>query len=64
VTVPTANEEKASLRLPGELLERLKRAQDLVARANAGLEVTASDVLRMAISRGLSSIEKEYSRRV
>ena len=53
------NDVPTSLRLPAELLSR---AEALVARVTAasGLVVTRSQVVRLALERGLAALEAEY----
>jgi hypothetical protein len=54
----SAKDEQTSLRLPADLLERATKLQAAMNRK--GLPLNRSDVLRMALERGLKALASDY----
>lgn len=56
-------ERALAVRLPDETIARLEAVADQLSARAAGAKVARSEVMRMAMERGLASLEKELSRR-
>jgi len=56
-------EVPTSLRLPADVLERAEALVDRLRDATSGLRVNRSQVLVLALERGLDALEREYDRK-
>lgn len=57
------SERALAVRLPDETIARLEAVAEKLSARAAGAKVARSEVMRMAMERGLTALEKELSRR-
>jgi hypothetical protein len=55
------HDRRIALRAPEQIWARVEKIQTAIART--GVSVKASEVLRMALDRGLDVLERKYRRR-
>lgn len=65
---PRVSETQTSIRLPSTLTERAEKMAEILSHEEAFIAsspsgVPTSFILRMAIARGLDSLEAEYSKK-
>lgn len=56
---PSGNDSAVALRLPDEWLKRADALVEFLLESRPGMSVTRSDVLRIALARGLDALEAE-----
>lgn len=57
-----ANDTRTSLRLPEDLLRRVKRVAEAMTKAGRGLTYSDADIIRAALVRGLDDLESQLKR--
>ena len=56
------NDTRTSLRLPEDLLKRVRRVAEAMTKAGRGLSYSDADIIRAALVRGLDDLEAELKR--
>jgi len=58
-----SNDTRTSLRLPVDLLKRVRHVAEAMTKAGRGLAYTDADIIRAALVRGLDDLEAEAKRK-
>lgn len=57
-----ANDRRVALRLPADVYDRAERVKAAVHRKTLGVNVSTSEVLRLALLHGLKVLERRFPR--
>jgi hypothetical protein len=58
-----SQDTRTSLRLPADLMKRVRRVRDTMNKTGKGFTYSESDILRAALVRGLDALEVEANAR-